>query len=50
MTTENVASVEKAAAFVTSVFLHGTERRQDTTADERAIDGDGVMARKASTS
>ena len=50
MTAEHVAGVEKAAALVTSVFLHGTERRQDTTADDRATDGDGVMARKASTS
>src|SRR5271167_2918261 len=44
MTAEHVAGVEKAAALVTSVFLHGTERRQDATADDRAIDGDGVMA------
>ncbi len=50
MTAEHVAGVEKAAALVTSVFLHGTERRQDATADDRAIDGDGVVARKASTS
>jgi TetR/AcrR family transcriptional regulator, mexCD-oprJ operon repressor len=49
MTAEHVAGVEKAAALVTSVFLHGTERRQAATADDRAIDGDGVMARKAST-
>ena len=44
------AGVEKAAALITTVFLHGTERRQDATADDRATDGDGVMARKASTS
>jgi|SRR5271165_1438675 len=50
MTAEHVAGVEKAAALVTSVFLHGTERRQDATADDRTIDGDGVIARKASTS
>ena len=36
MTAEHVAGVEKAAALVTSVFLHGTERRQDATADDRA--------------
>ena len=30
MTAEHVAGVEKAAALVTSVFLHGTERRPDT--------------------
>jgi hypothetical protein len=34
MTAEHVAGVEKAAALVTSVFLHGTQRRQDETADE----------------
>jgi TetR/AcrR family transcriptional regulator, mexCD-oprJ operon repressor len=34
MTAERVAGVEKAAALVTSVFLHGTERRQGATADE----------------
>ena len=34
MTAEHAAGVEKAAALVTSVFLHGTERRQDATADE----------------
>jgi hypothetical protein len=32
MTAEHVAGVEKAAALITSVFLHGTERHQDTTA------------------
>ena len=47
MTAEHVAGVEKAAALVTSVFLHGTERRPDTTTDDRATDGDGDMARKA---
>ena len=31
MTAEHQAGVEKAAALITSVFLHGTERRQDTT-------------------
>ena len=36
MTAGHVAGVEKAAALVTTVFLHGTERRQDTTADDRA--------------
>ena len=50
MTAEHQAGVEKAAALVTSVFLHGTERRPDTTADDRATDGDGAIARKASTS
>ncbi len=50
MTAEHVAGVEKAAALVTSVFLHGTERRPDTTADVQATDGDGAIARKASTS
>ena len=50
MTAEHVAGVEKAAALVTSVFLHGTERRQDATAVDPAADGNGVMARKASTS
>jgi len=34
MTAEHVAGVEKAAALITSVFLHGTERRQDATAGE----------------
>ena len=34
MTAEHVAGVEKAAALITSVFLHGTERRQDATADD----------------
>jgi AcrR family transcriptional regulator len=33
MTAEHVAGVEKAAALVTSVFLHGTERRQDAAAE-----------------
>ena len=32
MTAEHVAGVEKAAALITSVFLHGTERHQDTAA------------------
>ena len=50
MTAEHQPGVEKAAALVTSVFLHGTERRPDTTADARAIGGDGDMARKPSTS
>jgi hypothetical protein len=27
----NAVGVEKAAALITSVFLHGTERRQDAT-------------------
>jgi AcrR family transcriptional regulator len=40
MTAEHAAGVEKAAALVTSVFLHGTERRSDTTADDQATDGD----------
>jgi AcrR family transcriptional regulator len=35
MTAEHVAGVEKAAALVTSVFLHGTQRRQETAADGR---------------
>ena len=48
MTAEHAAGVEKAAALVTSVFLHGTERRQDTIPDDRATDG--ATARKASTS
>ena len=43
MTAEHLAGVEKAAALITSVFLHGTERRQDATADDRVIDGDGVQ-------
>jgi hypothetical protein len=34
---EHQAGVEKAAALVTSVFLHGTENRQDATAKDRAI-------------
>jgi TetR/AcrR family transcriptional regulator, mexCD-oprJ operon repressor len=37
MAAEHRAGVEKAAALVTSVFLHGTERRQDATADDRAM-------------
>jgi TetR/AcrR family transcriptional regulator, mexCD-oprJ operon repressor len=37
MAAEHRAGVEKAAALVTSVFLHGTESRQDTSADDRAI-------------
>jgi TetR/AcrR family transcriptional regulator, mexCD-oprJ operon repressor len=37
MTAEHLAGVEKAAALVTSVFLHGTENRQDATAKDRAI-------------
>ena len=36
MTAERVAGVEKAAALITSVFLHGTERRHDTNADDPA--------------
>jgi TetR/AcrR family transcriptional repressor of mexCD-oprJ operon len=32
MTAEHAAGVEKAAALVTSVFLHGTQRRQDAAA------------------
>ena len=39
MTAEHVAGVEKAAALITSVFLHGTERRRDTTADNPAGGG-----------
>jgi hypothetical protein len=50
MTAEHVAGVEKAAALVTSVFLHGTERRPDGTADDRATHGDGAPARRASAS
>ena len=50
MTAQRQAGVEKAAALVTSVFLHGTERRQDTAAHDPATDGNGVTARKASTS
>jgi AcrR family transcriptional regulator len=50
MTAEHVAGVEKAAALIASVFLHGTERRHDATADDRATDGDGAAAREASTS
>ena len=34
---EHQAGVEKAAALVTSVFLHGTENRQGATAADRAI-------------
>jgi AcrR family transcriptional regulator len=34
---EHRAGVEKAAALVTSVFLHGTQNRQDATAKDRAI-------------
>jgi TetR/AcrR family transcriptional regulator, mexCD-oprJ operon repressor len=45
MTAGHQAGVEKAAALVTSVFLHGTERRPDTTADDRATRGDGNIAR-----
>jgi TetR/AcrR family transcriptional repressor of mexCD-oprJ operon len=37
MTAQDVAGVEKAAALVTSVFLHGTENREDATAKDRAI-------------
>ena len=44
MTAQHLAGAEKAAALITSVFLHGTERRHDTT------DGDRATARKASTS
>jgi TetR/AcrR family transcriptional repressor of mexCD-oprJ operon len=40
MAAEHQAGVEKAAALVTSVFLHGTENRKNATADDRAIDGD----------
>src|SRR5450755_2632085 len=40
MAAEHQAGVEKAAALITSVFLHGTENRENATADERAIDGD----------
>ncbi len=36
---EHETGVEKAAALVTSVFLHGTARRQDATADDRASEG-----------
>ena len=50
MTAEHLAGAEKAAALITSVFLHGTERRHDTTAHDRATDGDRATARKASTS
>jgi hypothetical protein len=37
MAAEHQAGVEKAAALVTSVFLHGTENRQGATAKDRAI-------------
>jgi AcrR family transcriptional regulator len=37
MTAEHQAGVEKAAALITSVFLHGTENRQGATAGDRAI-------------
>ena len=50
MTAEHAAGVENAAALVTSVFLHGTERRQDATTADRATHVDGTTARKASTS
>ena len=50
MTAEHAAGVEKAAALITSVFLHGTERRQDATTADRATHVDGTTARKASTS
>ena len=40
MAAEHQAGVEKAAALVTSLFLHGTENRGDATAGDRAIDGD----------
>jgi hypothetical protein len=35
----NAVGVEKAAALITSVFLHGTARRKDATADDRPLDG-----------
>src|ERR1700678_21236 len=44
MTAQHVAGVEKAPALITSVFLHGTERRQDTTADNPANLPDGHPA------
>jgi AcrR family transcriptional regulator len=34
---EHQAGVEKAAALITSVFLHGTQNRQDATAKDRAM-------------
>jgi hypothetical protein len=34
MTAEHAAGVEKAAALITSVFLHGTERRQAVSQDQ----------------
>jgi hypothetical protein len=34
---ERQAGVEKAAALITSVFLHGTENRPGETAGDRAI-------------
>jgi TetR/AcrR family transcriptional repressor of mexCD-oprJ operon len=37
MAGEHQVGVEKAAALVTSVFLHGTENRQDATAEDQAI-------------
>jgi TetR/AcrR family transcriptional repressor of mexCD-oprJ operon len=43
MAAEHQAGVEKAAALITSVFLHGTENRENATADERAIDGDRLQ-------
>jgi TetR/AcrR family transcriptional regulator, mexCD-oprJ operon repressor len=39
MTAEHAAGVEKAAALVTSVFLHGTENREDPGAPDRAVRG-----------
>jgi hypothetical protein len=39
MTAGHQAGVEKAAALITSVFLHGTARRKDATADDRPLDG-----------
>ena len=37
MTAEHQAGAEKAAALVTSVFLHGTENRKDASAQDRAV-------------
>ncbi len=37
MAAEHQAGVEKAAALVTSVFLHGTQNREDAPAEDRAI-------------
>jgi TetR/AcrR family transcriptional repressor of mexCD-oprJ operon len=37
MTAERKAGVEKAAALVTSVFLHGTENRKDPGEQDRAV-------------